>query len=82
MEFKVLFAIVAYFDLNINQIDEKTVFFYKLINQLVYVNIPKSFESEATQNNIYKLLKAFYELKQSPRLWYKKFLDFSSKNSG
>lgn len=37
MVFRVLFAIVVHYDLDINQIDVKTVFLYGLIDQLVYV---------------------------------------------
>lgn len=65
MAFQVLFAIVAFFDLNIDQIDVKTSFLYGLINQLVYVDIPKGSETEANQNIVCKLLKILYGLKQS-----------------
>ncbi len=41
--FWVLFAIATFYDLDINQIDVKTVFLYKDINQLLYVKLPKSY---------------------------------------
>lgn len=41
MAFRVLFAIAAYYNLNINQIDIKIAFLYDLINQLVYMQISK-----------------------------------------
>lgn len=44
--FRVLFAIAAFFDLDINQINIKTVFLYKLIKQLVYIDISKGSEIE------------------------------------
>lgn len=47
MAFRVLFTIVDYFVLNINQIDVKTVFLYRFIDQLVYINISKGFKSQA-----------------------------------
>ncbi len=37
MAFRVLFTIVAYYNLNINEIDMNTVFLYGLRDQLVYV---------------------------------------------
>lgn len=37
MAFKVLLAIAAYYNLNIDQIDVKTAFLYGMIDQLVYV---------------------------------------------
>ena len=68
MAFRVLFAIAAFFDLDIDQMDVKTAFLYGLIDQLVYVEIPKGRETEANRNMVCKLLKALYGLKQSPRL--------------
>lgn len=61
--FQVLFAIAAYFDLNINQIDVKTAFFYELINQLIYINLPKDIKTKQTKHIVCKLLKALYNLK-------------------
>lgn len=68
MAFRVLFAIAAFFDVDIEQIDIKTAFLYGLINQLIYVDIPKGSEIEGNCDIVYKLLKALYGLKQSPRL--------------
>lgn len=61
--FKVSFAIAVYYDLNINQIEVKTGFFYSLINQLVYIQILKDSESFANKIIVCKLLKAIYDLK-------------------
>lgn len=63
MAFKILFAIMVYYDLNIDQMDIKTAFFYRLINQLVYVQILKGFETATNKSMVYKLLKALYGLK-------------------
>lgn len=41
MTFRVLFAIITFFNLNINQIYIKTAFLYNLINQLIYIELPK-----------------------------------------
>ena len=76
MAFRILFAIAAFFDLDIEQINIKTAFLYGLINQLVYMEIPKGIESEDNQNMVYKLLKAIYGLKQSPWLWYERLSTF------
>lgn len=74
--FRVLFAIAAFFDLHIEQMDVKTAFLYYFIDQLVYVNIGKRSETEANQNKVCKLLKALYGLKQLPQLWYKRLTNF------
>lgn len=76
MAFWVLFAMAAFFDLDIKQIDVKTAFLYSLINQLIYINISKGSETEANWDMVCKLLKALYSLKQLPRLWYKRLSNF------
>lgn len=43
------------------------------------MEISKGTELEATKNMVYKLLKALYNFKQSPYLWYKRFLTFLLK---
>lgn len=82
MAFRVLFAIAAYYKLNINPMDIKTAFFYNLINQLVYVQIPKSSEDLTNKGKVCKQLKALYRLKQVPRLWYKRLFKFLLKKLG
>lgn len=61
--FRVLFAIAAFYNLDIDQIDVKTAFLYGLINQLIYVKMPKSTETDANKNMICKLFKTLYGLK-------------------
>ncbi len=52
MAFRVLFAIAAFLDLDINQMDVKTAFFYGLIYQLVYVEISKGTELGEIRNMV------------------------------
>lgn len=68
MAFRVLFAIAAYYNLDINQMDVKMAFLYGLIDQLVYVQIPKGSEDSTNKKMVCKLLKALYGLKQASRL--------------
>ena len=68
MAFNVLFAIIAYYDLDINQMDIKIAFLYGLINQLIYMQIFKGSESSSTKGIACKLLNVFYDLKQASRL--------------
>ena len=77
-----MFAVAAFFDLDIDQIDVKTAFLYGLIDLLVYVDIPKGSETEVNRGMVCKLLKALYGLKQSPRLWYERLLDFFFQKLG
>ena len=82
MAFRVLFAVAAFLDLDIEQMDVKTAFLYGLIDQLVYVDIPKGSETESNRDMVCKLLKALYGLKQSPRLWYERLSDFLLQKLG
>lgn len=52
MVFQVLFAIAAYYDLVINQMNVKTAFLYGLINQLIYVKMLKSTITNTTRDMI------------------------------
>lgn len=82
MAFKILFAIAAYYEFDIDQIDVKTAFLYRLIDQLVHIQIPKGSEISANKNILCKLLKALYELKQALRLWYKRLFNFFLEKPG
>lgn len=68
MVLRVPFAIATNYDLDINQVDIKTAFLYVMIDQLVYIQISKSLETNTNKRMVYKLLKALYYLKQAPRL--------------
>lgn len=76
MAFHVFFAVTAFYNLDIDQINVKTTFLYGLIDQLVYVEILKGTETNANQNMVCKLLKALYGLKQFSHLYYKRFSNF------
>ena len=76
MAFKDLFAIVVFYDLEIDQMDVKTAFLYGFIDQLIYVEVPKGTKSESNRNMVCKLFKSLYGLKQSPRLWYEALSTF------
>lgn len=62
--FKVLFAILSFFNLDIsNQINIKTVFLYDFIDQLIYIKISRKFEIKENCNIVCKVLKVLYKLK-------------------
>jgi hypothetical protein len=70
MSYKLLFAIAAAYDLEIEQMDVKTAFLYGDIDTEVYVEQPQGFEVVGQTTKVCKLKKALYGLKQSPRVWY------------
>lgn len=79
MAFRVLFATAALYDLDIDQMDVKTAFLYGLIDQLIYIEIPKGMETEANKNIV---CQGLYGLRQSSRLWYERLLTFLLERFG
>lgn len=60
--FYVLFAIAAFYDLDIDQMDVKTAFLYRNIDQLFYVELPKGYHKDQ-EYMVCRLNKALYGLK-------------------
>jgi Reverse transcriptase (RNA-dependent DNA polymerase) len=68
--FRALLAIVAAFDLEIQQYDAVNVFVNSKLNEDIYYYSSEGFER---QGSCWHLLRALYGLKQSPLLWYTDF---------
>ena len=58
-------ALVAYFDLELYQMDVKTVFPNGDIEEEIYIVQPDSFEAKSSQHLVYKLKKFIYDLKKA-----------------
>lgn len=70
---RVLLALVAWFDLELHQMDVKTAFLNGKLEEEVYMKPPDGVVPRYSQNNVpmvWRLKKALYGLKQSPRVWY------------
>lgn len=74
MSYKMIFAIAAALDLEIEQMDVKTAFLYGDVEETVYVEQPEGMEDGTPR--VCKLDKALYGLKQSPRIWYNTLSEF------
>ena len=72
MIFRILFVIVVFLDLEIEQMNVKTVFLYDLIDTEVYVRYFENYN----EKRICKFRKALYDFKQFSRLWYERLIDF------
>jgi hypothetical protein len=72
----ILLAYACAHNIKLYQMDVKSAFLNRYINELVYVEQPPSFEDEKKSNHVYKLRKALYGLKQTPRAWYERLRDF------
>jgi hypothetical protein len=75
--FRVLFALAAYFDLEIEQLDIQTAFLYSDLEEVIYTEQPHGFEEGPRDPSgkpllVWRVKKGLYGLKQSPRQWSKK----------
>ncbi|KAJ8868760.1 hypothetical protein PR048_030300 [Dryococelus australis] len=61
-------------NVSLKQFDIKTAFLYGNLEQDVFMLVPEGFEDE--QGSVVKLKKSLYGLKQVPRPWSKRFVDF------
>jgi hypothetical protein len=73
---KILLAYACAHNIKLYQMDVKSAFLNRYINELVYVEQPPDFKDVKKPNHVYKLKKALYSLKQAPRAWYKRLRDF------
>ncbi len=66
--FKLVFALIALYDLECAQMDMVTAFLNPILKEKVYVVQPTGFEED--KELVCRLQKTLYGLKQSPRYWY------------
>ena len=74
MNYKAFLIIIAVLNWKIKQMNVKSVFLYKLIDEEVYVK--QFLKSKKNKKYVYQLNKIFYNLKQSSRMWYNTFVNF------
>jgi hypothetical protein len=65
-----ILALSAQMGWRIHQIDVKTVFLNGIIEEEVYIEQPKGFETFDKDSHVFRLKRALYGLKQAPRAWY------------
>ena len=66
-------ALVAHFDLELQQMDVKTAFLIVDIDKTIYMVQSENFISGDPKKMVYKLKKSIYGLIQASRQWYYKF---------
>lgn len=73
---RVMLAIVALFDLELEQLDVKTAFLHGDLDEEIYMTQPEGFSAPGQEHLVCHLQKSLYGLKQAPRQWYKRFDSF------
>ncbi|GJS95901.1 retrotransposon protein, putative, ty1-copia subclass [Tanacetum coccineum] len=72
---RILIAIAAFYDYEIWQMDVKTAFLNRYLNEEVYMEQHKGFVNQKYPNRLCKLKRSIYGLKQASRQWNKQFDD-------
>ncbi|GJW93471.1 retrotransposon protein, putative, ty1-copia subclass [Tanacetum coccineum] len=72
---RILIAIAAFYDYEIWQMDVKTAFLNGYLNKEVYIKQPEGFVNQKFPNQVCKLKRSIYGLKQASRQWNKRFDD-------
>ncbi|GKC39986.1 putative ribonuclease H-like domain-containing protein [Tanacetum coccineum] len=67
---RLFLAYASFKDFVVYQMDVKSAFLYRKIEEEVYVCQPPGFEDPDFPNRVYKVEKALYGLHQAPRAWY------------
>lgn len=64
---KELIAIVVLYNLEIYQTDVKIVFLNGELEEKIYIEQPKGFDTSEQKKNVCKFVKSLYRLKQAPK---------------
>ncbi|KAL8121654.1 hypothetical protein AgCh_018403 [Apium graveolens] len=71
--FRIFMALVAHYDLELHQMDVKTIFLNGNIGETIYMVQPENFVIGDPKTVVCKLKKSIYGLRQTFREWYHKF---------
>ena len=72
-------SLVAQMGWEIHQMDVKTTFLSRVIEEEVYIEQPEGFEMHDQKTHVCRLKKALYGLKQAPRAWYARIDSYLQK---
>jgi len=62
--------------MELEKLNIKTTFLHDRLEEGIVMLQLEGFEMEGKENFVCRLKRSFYELKQSPRQWYKRFNEF------
>nr|GEY03747.1 hypothetical protein [Tanacetum cinerariifolium] len=77
---RLFLAFASYMGFLVYQMDVKSAFLYRRIDEEVYVTQPKGFVNPQHPKKVYKVVKAPYEIHQAPRAWYATLSTFLLKH--
>jgi hypothetical protein len=71
--FRIVMALVSYFDMELHQMDVKTAFLNGDLDETIYMAQPEGFAIKVKEHMGCRLRKSIYGLKQASRQWNLKF---------
>lgn len=76
---RVLLALVAQRNLELDQLDVKTAFLHVHFEETVFIKQPEGYQEKRKEYLVCLLKRSLYGLKQSPRCWNNRFNEFIIK---
>ena len=64
---RITFKVVISLDVELEQMDMKTIFLHRDLEEEIYMEQPEEFEAPGKEHLVCKLKKSLYSLKQAPR---------------
>ena len=77
---RVMLGLATSMNLEIEQLDVKTIFLHGDLEKEIYMEQPEGFTIKSKEHLVCRLKKSLYGLKQTLRQWYKKFDSFMVKH--
>ena len=77
---RILLAITSHLNFKLYQMDVKSAFLNGMLQEEVYVEQPKGFVDPHRSDDVYKLKRAFYDLKQASSAWYDRLTTYLTKH--
>ena len=77
---RVALGLATSMNLEIEQLDVKTIFLHGDLKEEIYMEQLEGFEVKGKENLVCRLKKSLYGLKQAPRQWYRKFESFMANH--
>nr|GEW56655.1 copia protein [Tanacetum cinerariifolium] len=77
---RLFLAYVFFMGFMVYQMDVKSAFLYRTIEEEVYICQPLGFKDLDYPDKVYKVVKALYGLHQAPRAWYEIMANYLSEN--
>ena len=77
---RVVIAIAAHHKWKVFQMDVKSTFLNGVLKEEVYVEHPPGYEVAGEENKVYRLKRALYGLKETPRAWYSRIDSYLMSN--